>query len=657
MEMAVGKPSRLLWKPGKLGVLAIVICSLFLAGALWLSHDRSQARLGFTVQSTVSGQLQIFFDEDGDFSEVMSEWYPVVVGQRQEVRLARTGMQLARLRVDPPSGGDVSLCDVVLRVAGENHAYVSGARHDLELVEAGPCRVLSSTADAADPQLVLGAGPAMEAALATALRWQRLHQAVMYATGLWLLLLLVVLRWIYLAPLRRYARLAWLERLDGNAHWLCMALLLVFGSLYAVRTPPGAVPDERAHLAKIVRIGQGTPFGWHDGQRFPDLSAMYGPFSGYLGNKQPFSKAQLERQLAQPLACAPTSAPPTGGADPYFPHHYAVAAVAFSSTCAMSGSFGTFLYSARLLNLLLASLLVGLGIALAGRAKWALAFVALLPMSLAQLASVSADSLVIALTIAWTGLTSGLAAGRVPLRRILPMLWGLAIAIGLLKPGAAWVLASLLFCREAFRQSGLSFLRGLGCFVALPWALHLALIAMADADGIARAGVDPASNIRQLLHDPDTFLGLLWNTLTGEHGAHLYRMMVGILGWIDVPLSAWAYPLAGYALVAALFLAGNRPDALRWPRVAPAALVMVAGAVVMIALPLYVQWTSVDATIVQGLQGRYFLPPLAFAWAWMSMRSPDPLRALLLAFVLTAAMVLNLDALERLHLAYFVSGR
>lgn len=80
MEMAVGKPSRLLWKPGKLGVLAIVICSLFLAGALWLSHDRSQARLGFTVQSTVSGQLQIFFDEDADFSEVMSEWYPVVVG-------------------------------------------------------------------------------------------------------------------------------------------------------------------------------------------------------------------------------------------------------------------------------------------------------------------------------------------------------------------------------------------------------------------------------------------------------------------------------------------------------------------------------------------------------------------------------------------------
>lgn len=656
MGVAVGNLRRLLWKPGKLSVLVIIACGLLVTGALWFSMDRSQARLEFMVQSTVPGRLQVFFGEGDGFSEAMSEWYDVAVGPRQSVSLVQAASRLAKIRIDPPSGGNVSLCDIKLSVAGVDYGYVTGATHDAELAEAGPCLMLSSV-DSADPQLLLAGSPALGAALSTAGQWGRFHEGAVYAGLACLLLLLIDICRLFFVPLRRLARLAWMERVDDKAHWICVALLLSFGSCYALRTPPGAVPDEATHLAKIVQIGEGAPFGGNDGQRFPDLSAMYGPFSVYLGNRQPFTRMQLSQQLARPLVCEPTKVMRAGGADPYFPHHYAVAAVAFRATCAVRGSFGTFLYSARLLNLLLATLLIGLGVALAGRAKWALVSIVLLPMSMSQLASLSADSLVIALSIAWIGLTSGLAAGRVQARRALPLLWMMAIAIGLLKPGAAWVLASLVFCRDAFRQSGLSFVRGLGCFLALPWMLHLILIGMAESSGVAREGVDPAMNIRLLLQEPSIFLGLLWNTLGGENGAHLYRMMVGILGWIDVPLSKWAYVLAGYALVAALFLAGNRPDSLQWRRVAPVALMMAAGSVMLIALPLYVQWTSLDAVIVQGLQGRYFLPTLAFAWAWMSMRSPDPIRAALLMFVLAVAVVLNLDALDRLHQAYFVVGR
>ena len=609
------------------------------------------------MQSSTAGQLQVFFDRSGHFSEGQSRWYPLQAGQRLDVSLEQVGARLAQLRIDPPSGAEVSMCGLELQLGRARYGYAPGAAYGAGLQENGQCLLLSSAADAADPQVVVAARGQMQASLATAARWERIYRGVRYAGLLYGVCLLVGLRWLWLAPFKHVRRLAWMERLDAKAHWIAIALMLSFGSLYALHTPPGAVPDEPAHLAKIVKIRQGAFFGGQPDQQFPDLWPMYGPFSNYLGNKQPFTEQQLAQQLAQPLSCTPATTALPAGADPYFPHHYALATATYMATCAAHGSFGTFLYPARLLNLLLATLLVGLGVAFAGRAKWPLLFIAVLPMSLSQMASLSADSLVIALSIGWIGVTSGLAAGSVSLRRVLPLLWVMAIAIGLLKPGAAWILASLLFCRDAFRQARMSFVRGVLGLLVLPWLLHLLLIGSFDATGITREGVDPAMNAQRLLHEPGRFVYLLWKTLAGDYGKHLYTMMVGILGWIDVPLSAWSYRLAGYALLATLFMAGNRGDCLRTREVVPAALVMVAGSVALIALPLYVQWTAADAPIVEGLQGRYFLPSLAFAWAYLSLRSPDPIRAGLLVFVLGTAAALNVDALDHLHQAYFVAGR
>ncbi len=646
-----------LWKPGKVGALLATLLGLLVSGLLWFSHERAQTRLEFSVQSTVSGQLQVFFATDGRFNEPMSRWYALRAGQRKEIVLERTGAQLVHVRIDPPSGGEVQLCGLRLALGTHVDGYAAVASHQLEQAGNGDCLTLSSMADATDPQVVLAGEAGLEVPLSTAKRWERLHQWVLYAGVVSLVGVLVSLRWLLLALIRRFARLRWLEWLDGQAHWVCAALMLALGSIYALQTPPGAVPDEGTHLAKVAKIHAGAPFGGSEGDLFPQVASMYGPISKYLDSKLPLSEEQVERQLNQPVICAPATSVLARGADPYFPHQYALATIAFASVCATDSSFGAFLYSARFLNLLLATLLVGIGVAFGGRAKWALVFIALLPMSMFQMASLSADSLVISLSIAWIGLTAGLASGQVQVHRVVPLLWVLAIAVGLLKPGAAWILASLLFCRDAFRRSGMSFMRGVACFLVFPWMLHLGLIAAVDSDSIVRAGVDPQANMRLLKIDPAAFLSLVGKTFLGDYGQHIYRMMIGILGWIDVPLSDWAYSLAGVALLAALFMGSNRADQFPWRWAAPASLVMAAGSLILISLPLYVRWTLLDAPVVQGLQGRYFLPTLAFIWAGAAMRSPDLIRAALLVLVIGAAVALNVDAFERLHQAYFVLGR
>lgn len=657
MTHATDGTIRLQWRPRRAEVLFAAVVGLLVLGLLWFAGERAGSRLAFSVQSSVSGQMQVFYDEDGQFSESTSRWYPLKAGQPTEIVLEKSGPRMAHVRIDPPGGGMVSLCGMRLSLAGQDSGYVVVGTHQVDQVGEGPCLVLTSAADAADPQVVLAGDAALNASIRAAKRWHRLYQGVLCAGVVLLAVALFGLRRLLLAPIRRFPRLRWLEWLDGRAHWVCAGLMLVFGGLYALQTPPGAVPDEGAHLAKIAKIHAGAPFGGAPGDLFPEVALMYGPFSKYLDNKQPLSAERMERQLGQPVICSATTTEMARGADPYFPHQYALSTAAFTAACATDSSFGTFLYSARFLNLLLATVLVGIGVAFGGRARWALALIALLPMSMFQMASLSADSLVISLSIAWIGLTAGLASGQVEVRRVVGLLWVLAISIGLLKPGAAWILGSLLFCRDAFRRSGISFVRALACFLMLPWILHLGLIASVDSDSIVRDGVDPQANMQLLKSDPTVFLRLVGNTFFGDYNQHLYRMMVGILGWIDVPLSEWAYPLAGVALLAALFLGSNREDVFPWRWAAPASLVMAAGSAVLISLPLYARWTSLDAPIVQGLQGRYFLPTLAFVWAGVAMRSPDLVRVVLLVLVMSAAAVLNIDALDRLHQAYFVLGR
>jgi hypothetical protein len=87
------------------------------------------------------------------------------------------------------------------------------------------------------------------------------------------------------------------------------------------------------------------------------------------------------------------------------------------------------------------------------------------------------------------------------------------------------------------------------------------------------------------------------------------------------------------------------------------ALLCAAGSLALIALPLYLLWTPIGSPIVQGLQGRYFLPTLAFVLAWCAWRSPPPLRAVLAVGMVGALVAINIDALVALDTAYFRTGR
>jgi hypothetical protein len=619
------------------------------------ADSRRQVRVAFTVQASTAGRLQVFHDAEGGFSEAGSQSFGLQSGEAVEEMLRINGRDAAWLRIDPPPGVTTTLCDLRIGRSGSRGQYEILLVDELSLADEHACLKLQPDQSARDPKLILRFVDRSARKIERAGTWQ----AVFYAT---LPVLLVSLWWIY----RFYRRLReWLSAIPTipgfrtlyrNAHWVCAALMLLLGAAYVFITPPGAVADEEAHLAKIVRLSEGMPFGGSGSEPLPDTRKMYGPFWGYSHNKTAFTGEELSAQLSKKLACDATSTTLPRGADGYFPHQYLLPGAAFKASCAMGATFGFFLYSARMLNLLLSIVFVVLALRYAVRGKWALFAIALLPMSLFQMGSLSADSLTISLSIAWLGLVSGIAGDKVTPTRIMPMLWALSLAIAFLKPGTAWILICLAFCKPAFDRAGHSFGAAMLKFVALPWVIHAAWTLLAAKGAGALAGVDAVANAHSLSAEPSIFMHAWFNTFFSDRVLSLGKMLIGVLGWLDVYLSPWVYPAGGLALLATLWT--NEDSMPRMPYwIPPLALVLAAGSMAMIALPLFIYWSPVELGFIQGLQGRYFIATAAFALVWCSFRSTPPIRALLVSVILVLIVVINLDALHVLHRAYFVTGR
>lgn len=640
------------------GAKSIVAVALLLGLIALAVHARSarDVEVVFMAQVDAPGRLQLFHDADGRFSEPASQWIHLPAGAPLAEATEIDGRGAAQLRFDPPNGATTTLCGLRVGRAGLRGQYEVRSFHDVKLVRNADCLMLLTGRDARDPQVTLAFVGSSLQAIKRAGAWQVVYRI---AEGAILLLLWWLLRsWTTAARSLPdgVSSPRWLEATDRNAHWLGALLMLLLGSAYVVGTPPGAVPDEPAHLAKIIRIAYGAPFGGSGQELLPGLGDIYGPFQGYLHNKAAFTKDQLDAQLHAPLHCERVTSSLPRQADGYSPIPYLLPTMAFKATCAAGGSVGAFLYWARMLNLLAATLLVAFAVRHAAVGKWALFTVALLPMSLFQMASLSVDALTMALGMAWLGLVSGIAGGKLAPARAVPMLWTLSLAVALSKAGAIWILPSLLFCKRAFENTDRSIVPAMLQFVALPFFVHAVWLLATAGQAAPLTGVDAAVNAASLRTDPRIFMHAWLNTFFGAQMMALARMLVGSLGWLDVYLSPWVYPVSGVALLASL-RADGPPQLARPHWVVPLALAFAVASLVMIALPLFVFWSPAGLGYVQGLQGRYFIITVAWVLVWCAWPSSARVRALLIPAIVVVVAAINLDALNMLHRAYFIVGR
>jgi uncharacterized membrane protein len=300
------------------------------------------------------------------------------------------------------------------------------------------------------------------------------------------------------------------------------------------------------------------------------------------------------------------------GAALYPPFAYLVPGAAMAVAEAFGARELNLFYVGRFANALLFSTVCAIAIMLAAELVVPTLFLLMLPMTIFQAGSLSADGFVVACTLLACALLAAhsgdQASGQKQLYTAaflifvaattkLPLIF-LSIPLGVV----AW--------QKSRRQVAILLVSGV-LAGAIIWVLLMAPVNNYMNGRPSSIG----GQIGFVISNPAVILSIVHNTIA-DFGRFYYISAIGILGWLDTPLSVWYYVFAGIfsILFAGLATTGSSTIASRGIR-GSFTIASVLG-ILATFLILYLVWTPVGVTRVEGVQGRYLIPlaiPLVFS--------------------------------------------
>lgn len=408
---------------------------------------------------------------------------------------------------------------------------------------------------------------------------------------------------------------------------LFAALSLVAGALLIAITPPLRGPDEAQHFLRAYGLTQGDlvprtlDVQGHKGLYLParlDRELKFFEDNKFAHRTPGFSYWSVFAAHAQEPALAGDEDMPVfvlyGGAEGYSPIPYLPYLPAVVIGRAAHLDFLSLLYLMRGFGLVVVTAVTAFAIALTPRLKWAFLLVALLPASLYSRAVISADGPSLACAMMAVAL---ILRGTLAPASDRPWQQSLWLGLGALAKPPQLALVLLAAMKRPAREwprhwKGAAIVTLPTVVLAGLWAVaggtDVAAYRMQDYMNVSLEQFDPAWKLRYMLVDPLLFPRLLVHLFT-DYGFQLWQQLIGVLGWLDTPLAGWTYPVLT-ALLAASFIGPLGTDRATGRRVALSCALAVAGYCFAVIFIFFLVWTAIDATQIDGVQGRYFVPAL-----------------------------------------------
>jgi uncharacterized membrane protein len=262
-------------------------------------------------------------------------------------------------------------------------------------------------------------------------------------------------------------------------------------------------------------------------------------------------------------------------------------------------------YLARLANLFAAVVLLFFAVRLAPFGKQLFVLLALLPMTMFELASVSCDALTLAGAMFYMALVLR-ASQRVTLRRVDVALVLAASALLLnVKPGYWALVLLVLLIRPAQLGGRTRYAAFVAANAVAVGGAFFFVFLLTATDLRVQAVSGPQAQLMFIFHEPLSFLAILWSNLQTDLLKWTIQT-VGALGWLRITLPPALYLLA---LVAGpVFLIRMRHDEVGLQPGRRAVLAAVGVAVFLtLAVALYA-FLEPTGSVRVFIQGRYLAP-------------------------------------------------
>ena len=437
-----------------------------------------------------------------------------------------------------------------------------------------------------------------------------------------------------------------LERFRYDPRIFFFAYVLL-GVPYLILTGPFRAPDERNHFLRSYEISELRlkPFRSSQGTAGDNLPAALSRLSEALGNHSEHRITKSQLLAARSLQLQPQEREFMEFSTAiYSPLAYLPSATAIAIGRLFGAGPLTLIYFARWGNLLVGSWLIASALSYAGYARLPALVVALFPMTISQVAAVTADAISFSLAFLWIALVMETALDKTS-AATLKRKWALvvlAIALSQLRPPYPFLgLLVLLIPVRKFGRYGIV----LACVVlaasllpALCWNRVAARLYATPQ--FVEQRIEPRAQLDWVARHPGPFWHRVRLDLQG-HGFDYWEQLVGRLGWLNIPLPAWIPPGFAMALILLAFFGRKKPPwPFRWQRLVLGGVIVLG--VVLIELTLYVTFNGVGSRWIMGVQGRYFVV-LAFLAVFAGScslfdygRLTLPIAAACLLFVLAA---------------------
>jgi len=120
--------------------------------------------------------------------------------------------------------------------------------------------------------------------------------------------------------------------------------------------------------------------------------------------------------------------------------------------------------------------------------------------------------------------------------------------------------------------------------------------------------LDNLELLRNFMNDPSIFINPFFNTITMENFINwYYKPFIGVLGFLDTELPSWLYNSITLFLGITLMIVACKNNTLLYKQKIMIGVVILISAI-MIFFLLWLSWTKIDSDIIEGVQGRYFIP-------------------------------------------------
>ncbi len=403
-----------------------------------------------------------------------------------------------------------------------------------------------------------------------------------------------------------------------NPEKIFVLFALFFGLVMVFLIPPFQSPDEAAHLCRAYGISQGHFFPIkHNGQVGSFLPESIWKFlklsseseSGDLFFAQPvkYSRSKLKEMFALKVNKEKSAFTDYANMARLSPISYLPQSTGILIASLFSKSIFLILIAGKIAALLFYTVLGYFSIKSLPFLKWACVFLLLCPMSLSLGASVSADAVLISVSVLYISkiFQYSFDTQQKINNKQLALLSLLAVSLALTKQSFLMTLFILFIPKEKFETS---YLKSLCFTIFLPFIAAVLWTMFAMTILRPLNGSDFSSHMLYILKHPVKFSFLAFQYAPSLWNFNLIEKMIGVLGWLNIYFHGIFYHLY-FVMILINTLYSLDEEYLQttlYQKTILAVLTVIN--YLSICVLMFCMWTPKNQFEYIEIQGRYLLP-------------------------------------------------